>query len=431
MQENNPHWKKYYSECVDVTVPYPGKILQKVNGYEGKKKVAILKKELSPLGEINFSLGEGNTPLYQLFLGEKEPQIYLKDESTNPTGVYKDRETALMIGEALSKNKKAVTIASCGNAASSLAVYAHQANLDCLLFITGGSSPEKINQMLAHSAKIVALKDAIYERVYEKHIDLSDIFEGKGIVNCDPSKNHLQKHGSKTIAYELLTQLNSCPDYVLMPVGNGTLLSGVYYGFKELEQLGLIKKVPQLYAVQIKGGDPITQGFQKQMFTSPTVETNPVHSLCEGIIAEASYEYLAVMDALLKSKGGAISVTDQEVALAYANFVNQEKEIIQKGCIPEPTSAVVLAAVKKIIAEEEWGYDKKVVLISSSHGSKATQDLEELLTSYGFNQEWSTLSPYLSLGGKEETNLLRSENMILVDKDSDYQILSALSKLLG
>ncbi len=262
--------------------------------------------------------------------------LYIKDESKNPTGSFKDRENVVFFNYLVENNiKQEIFLVSSGNAAISTAAYALQAGLNCTAFIPSSTSEQKKKMITEYGARIVE-KDKSYEEIYNEIC----INPPQGI-NATPGLCPLKEEGNKLIAYEIVEQLG-VPDKVIVPCGNGTNFWGIYKGFKELYCSQKIKKIPQMIGVQVAGGDPLTQAYLlgKEFVSLPDAP----ESLAEGIIATESYASAKALTAIYESKGMMISVTEEEIQEAHKQIQDMEH------LAPEFTSSSVYAAVKKIKA---------------------------------------------------------------------------------
>jgi len=307
------------------------------------------------------TLGEGGTPLLKsekLAKKLKVKNLLLKIEAQNPTGSFKDRESLLAVNKALQFGKKSVSCVSSGNAAASLSAYAARAGLNCFVFMPSTASKGKIFQCSVHGAKTF-LVDGIYEEIFEVYLEAVknlDIFEA-----C-PGHNRFRVEGDKTIAYEICEQLGwRAPEWIIDNVGNGTHLYGMWKGFKELNNLGLIDNLPKMVATGPVNGAPIVDGFKR-------CEAKPLEScgesVAEGLIGRWSYDAPLALKALKESKGNAEYVSDKEILEAMSSLARLE------GVFAEPSGSACIAALPKLV--ETGIIDKKdeVVCLITGNGLK-------------------------------------------------------------
>jgi len=271
----------------------------------------ILKyRQMLPLDDQEvLSQGEGNTPFLELD-SVSGARVFLKDESQNPTGSFKDRGMPLLIAEARSLGKKRAAIPSTGNAGVSFVSYAGLAGIEPVVFLSKDTAQVKIDKMKEQGASLIFDKDLIesYEhfvRYCRKHHD---------VYNGLPATNVAYIQGLKTAAYEIYEQMgNNVPDWVVLPCGSGGNVLGYYYGFKDLMDMGLIQHIPRLVPVQIKGADPITYGFIHQIKDHVPVLEHPTDSRAEAIASDTCFNALRIHEILAATNGMAISVTDDDI----------------------------------------------------------------------------------------------------------------------
>jgi threonine synthase len=321
---------------------------------------------LLPIKEFSVHLngGEGNTPLEQCpVLGNQVglSHLFVKHEECNPTGCFKDRESAVVISKAMELGKKKVNVCSSGNAAVSTAAYAQKAGIDCTCFIPEKTSEGKKQLIALYGATIVEIP-GFYEDVYRHLVDTHP--DGWNVTS---GQNMYRTEGNKTIAYELWEQLHGVPDVVVVPCGNGGCLAGIWKGFTELQQLGKIQTLPQMVAVQVKGAAPLAASVEQGK--TFTVLGAIDDSIAEGIVAQESYCSPKAVSALQSSGGYVVEVTDDEIKAAL-------KLVIQtQSLVPEPTSAAVYAALPKLSCDK----DATVVAINTGSGMKVLTEILDLI----------------------------------------------------
>lgn len=245
---------------------------------------------------------EGSTSLKKL-----EENVFLKDESQNPTGSFKDRGSVMLISDALLSNKKKVAIPSTGNAAISLGYYAERAGLESIIFVPEDISKSKKSKIESRST-VIYNKDLIksYEKFFEFCRSNASVYNGFPVINLP----YLQ--GLKTMAYEIFLQIGT-PDWIVIPIGSGCNITAQYQGFKDINVMGLSNKLPRFIGVQIEGADPITQGYNKKQYGRVVILNEPVESKAKAIASDTCFNYFKIMNILKKTKGFAISVTDDEI----------------------------------------------------------------------------------------------------------------------
>lgn len=257
------------------------------------------------------SLGEGNTPLVKCnslstSLGFN---VFLKDESTNPTASFKDRGMPLLLADAKIKGKKRIGVPSTGNAAISLANYARIYEIEPIVFIPKTISKEK-DSTIKKIAKIVYDDDIIksWNHFFRYCNENPDIYNGF------PTNSIPYQQGIKTITYELFLQMNGeLPDWLVIPCGSGGNFVSQYQACLDLFNLGLISKFPKFVSVQVEGADPITVGFNKKQMDKVVILDKMVESKAEGIASDTCFNYFKIMNILHKTNGIALSINDSDI----------------------------------------------------------------------------------------------------------------------
>jgi len=286
------------------------------------------------------SLGEGGTPLVKCrrladALGIKN--LWLKNETQNPTHSFKDRESVLAVTRALQEHATRVSCVSSGNAAASLAAYAARAGLECFVLAPAKAPEPKIHQCAVYGAKTL-LVNGLYEDIFEPYIEA---VRGLEIGECSSGHNRFRVEGDKTIAYEICEQLGwRSPGWVVDNVGNGTHLYGTWKGFRELTRLGLIRNLPRMAAAGPLGGSPIVEGFKKG---TALPLTTCRESIADALVGRWCYDASLALSALKESNGHAEYVSNNEILEAMKLLASLE------GIFAEPSGAASLACLQKML----------------------------------------------------------------------------------
>lgn len=316
---------------------------------------------LLPVESLQVNFNEQKTPLIKLNKYAKKydiTEVYVKDESKNPTGSFKDKESICAINKALEWGVDKVFVVSSGNAAVSTAAYAQKAGISCECIVSKHLSAGKRFLIDLYGAKLIK-RDGNYESLYRSVIDK----KVKG-WNCTPGINPFKEEGIKIIGFEIWEDIG-VPDAIVVPCGNGTLLYGVYKAFKELQLIGLIDRLPKMIGVQVKNANPLKVAYEtKKEYVA--LRSIP-ESIAEGILAQESYSSPKVMLALSETKGMIIEVDESEIKKSLSEIVQLE------SLIPEPTSAVIYAATSKLGSR----VGKKVVLVQTASGMKNLKEIME------------------------------------------------------
>ena len=327
---------------------------------------------LLPLRQLSasFGAGEGNTPLSQLHaLGAKFGlrNLFAKREDYNPTGCFKDRESAVVVSAALEFGHTAVHLVSSGNAALSTAAYAQKAGIACTCYVPEKTTSEKVALMKLFGAT-VHLVSGFYEDVYRYVVDTIDPgLQGKS-WNVTSGQNSYRTEGNKTIAYELWEQLQGVPDLIVVGAGNGGCLTGIWQGFLDLKALGKSNTLPKMVAVQVAGAAPLKVACELGVDFS--ILSDVEDSVAEGIVAGESYCSPKAVKAITESGGCVIEVSDKEILQAMEQVIELE------SIVPEPTTAAVYAAIPKIFSKRS---NATIVCIHGGTGLKYLESIAQQL----------------------------------------------------
>lgn len=321
-------------------------------------------KELLPV-DPNFivSMGEGGTPLIQCFKLAKYlnlPQLYIKDESRNPTWSFKDRINSVAISKACEFGASTIVIASTGNHGASTAAYAARAGLPCIV-LTLESVPQTMKVLMqAYGAKVVACK-TLKERwdLMSKGIKKYGWYPTSNYVYPPVGSNYYGVEGCKTIAFEIAEDLGwEVPDVVIVPVAFADGLSGVWKGFKELVELGFVTHLPRMVAVEPFG--PLANALEKGV---NYVEEVPIKNSVAISIASNISTYQG-LKALVDSGGTAVTVTDRELMEMQLKLAKLE------GIYAEVSSVASLVGAGKL-RDSGWIQPKeRIVCMTTSSGLK-------------------------------------------------------------
>jgi threonine synthase len=318
----------------------------------------------APAGEP-IDLGTGFTPLVRARnLGAQLglDRLYIKNDTLNPTGSFKDRNVAVATNFALSYGFDTLACSSTGNLAGSVAAYAARAGLRSLVFIPTGLEPTKVGAARAYGATVVEV-DGAYDDVNRLCVELADQY-GWGIVNVN--LRPFYSEGSKTLTFEVVEQLGwRAPDHIVVPVAAGSLLAKTAKAFHELVEVGLIDRAStRIHAAQAAGCAPVSTAIQQRTDSITPVRANSIaKSLAIGNPADGRYAARAV-----QSSGGWGTIC-REDAVTTAMALLAESE----GILSEPAGGVVLAGLQQLIAEDRIRRDESVVIAITGNGLKTTE----------------------------------------------------------
>lgn len=306
------------------------------------------------------TLGEGNTPLYHAKkIGEKVgiKNLFIKNEGHNPTGVFKDRGTMVEITKALELNAKAICVASTGNMAASVAAYSSQAGLPCYVFVPEGTPIGKLSQTLSYGGTLVQVRG-----LYADCVELAQQLAEKNNYYL-AGDYAFRAEGAKSTAFEIIEQLHwQVPDVVIIPVGCGTNLAGIWKGFQEFYTLGLIEKMPRIIGVQPTGCDTICGAFQKhdERFTFVAKPNTIASAVGIGV----PQDDIKCMHAIRASKGTTETATDNDILEAQRTMAKEE------SVFTEPSGAIPIATLPSLLKKNIISQNDVVVCVATGTGLK-------------------------------------------------------------
>ncbi len=313
--------------------------------------------------KYQISLNEVTTPLLETnqinnFL-DFRGKLFIKDESYLPTSSFKARGLSLAVSMAKQLNLKHLAIPTNGNAGAALAAYSAKAKIKCTVFCPNDTPKINVREIKALGADVYLVNGFINEcgKIVE---------EGKkevGWFDVSTLKEPYRIEGKKTMGLELAEQFNwELPDVIIYPTGGGTGLIGMWKAFKELEELGWIKRKPKMVAVQSIGCAPIVRAWEKNDEFGKLWD-NP-KTIASGIRVPIAIGDFLILRALRESQGFAISVTDQEIL--------KDRDLIAKneGLLMCPEGSATYSGFKKAISNGMIKKNENVVLFNCASGLK-------------------------------------------------------------
>ena len=319
------------------------------------------------------SINAGMTPLVKAEkLGKKIGlnNLYIKNDSVNPTFSFKDRPAGVAISKAKEFGLSSVGCASTGNLASATAAHAAKGNFPCYIFAPSDIENAKIAQALSYGANYISV-DGTYDDANRIAAQIGDS-KGIGIVNINMRSYYVE--GSKTLAYEVAEQLGwQVPDQLIVPTGSGAMLNAICKGFEELETVSLIQKVSEMHmnCAQARGCAPIVDAFKDNNTDVVPVE-NPdtvAKSLAIGDPGDGRY----VLQRLKQYNGIAQESNNKEILDAILLLARTE------GIFTEPAGGVSVAVVKKMVEDGKIDKDETTVCYVTGNGLKATESIMNVL----------------------------------------------------
>lgn len=312
------------------------------------------------------TLREGGTPLYKANRLADQiglPNLYLKDETRNPTNSFRDRAAALMVSNMLDLGFSTAICASNGNMGASLAAYCAKYGLTCHVIIPRNIEVGKIAQMIVYDAIVEEYGATVDESIARAE----RLAEETGWYQATSALNPLVIEAQKTIAYEIAEQLGNVPDVVIVPMGSGGTIYSLWKGFRELYDLDRIKETPKLIGVQSNGCPPIVNAYVGR----DEKLVNPATMATSIFVLNPLKKELAVK-AIKESGGVALTVSDDEILKAEQEIARTE------GLFAEPASSGTIAALKKLLKASAIDKSETVVCLITGSGLKVTDILEAL-----------------------------------------------------
>lgn len=356
---------------LDARYDYAAVARQWPHALQGREQSLWRYRELLPLEmpDPDIFMGEGYTPLLRLSQYEEYYQhreIYIKDERRQPTNSFKDRQAAMSVTYLRRTGQREVVLASTGNAAVAYAAYCARAGIKLWLFLTSLVPSEKMRETALYGAEVIKVSGTYDET---KQV-AAEFAERKGIPMDKGAKTIPSKESMKTLAYEIAEQLGlkrhpqaphkwEAPDWYIQAVSGGIGPIGVWKGFRELFDMGLIDRVPKLGVVQAAGCAPMVSAFERgEDKAEPVVPKTLIHVLATGDPGPA---YGQLRDAIRTGGGTMIAVEDGETFQAMRRLASRA------GLSVEPATAVAFAGLDKLFAQQVIAPHETVVINCSGH----------------------------------------------------------------
>ena len=312
------------------------------------------------------NLGAGFTPLVradrlaaELGLGE----LWIKNDTLNPTGSFKDRVVSVALTKARELGFKVAACASTGNLANSVAAHAARAGMESIVFIPSDLEQAKVITTAVYGGTLVAV-DGSYDDVNRLCAELTSEHPSWAFVNVNVRTYYAE--GSKTLAFEVAEQLGwQAPDHVVVPIASGSQLTKIHKGFKELHQVGLLDGAEpphvRVSGAQATGCSPVATAFSEGTdVIRPQRPSTIAKSLAIGNPADGFY----ALDIVRKTGGAVGSVTDDEIVDAIRLLARTE------GIFAETAGGVTIATLAQLAASGVIRKDERVVAYVTGNGLK-------------------------------------------------------------
>ncbi len=285
-------------------------------------------------------------------------RLMIKDDGRNPSASFKDRASAIALMRAVETGHELVTGASTGNAASSTAVLA--AGLGTIrsrIFIPAAAPRAKVAQLLAFGAEVLSV-NGTYDDAFDLCLAATERF---GWYNRNTGFNPYTREGKKSVSFEICEQLGfEAPDLVVVPVGDGNIISGVWKGFCDFHRIGFIDRLPKLLAVQAEGSDAIVSAVEGD----GSINSVSGETVADSISVSVPRDGEAAVKAVQESKGFGIRVSDEEILAAIPEMARSA------GVFGEPAGVTSWAGLKKAASAGTIDPTWNIVALVTGNGLK-------------------------------------------------------------
>ena len=341
---------------------------RKINGFKDLKQNRYL--DLFPVKSMESfpALRIGNTPLYRYAskANTNYPfNLFLKDDSQNPTFSYKDRASALVSAYAREKGLNTIVAASTGNAGSSMAGICAAQQQQAVIMVPESAPVAKISQVLMYGATLVPVKGT-YDDAFELSLQATKAF---GWYNRNTGFNPLTIEGKKSAAFEIYEQMQgNVPDHVFVPVGDGVIISGIYKGFEDLLLMGIIDYMPIIVAVQSAQSANLVNNLQTADF-----KAIPSTTIADSISVGIPRNFYMAKGFINKYSGKGVIVDDSEIMEASAQLARNY------GIFAEPAAAAAYAGLIKMHRNGEIREGSNNVVMLTGSGLKDLKSIQKML----------------------------------------------------
>jgi threonine synthase len=367
-----PHdWKRLQNLCTACGKPlfafYDLDTLRKVDylkqsNLKEREKSLWRWRELLPLPENvePVSLGEGGTPLLRSKGFADGIELWIKDESVNPTQSFKARGMSVAVSMAKYLGATKLAVPSAGNAGGALAAYAARAGLEAHIFMPRDTPRANIVECEQLGAR-VALIDGL---ITDCGTEIARRREKEGWFDVSTLQEPYRIEGKKTLGFEIAEQLDwKLPDAILYPTGGGTGLIGMWKAFDEMEELGWIdERRPRMFSIQAAGCAPIVRAFEAGEKSAS--EFANAQTVASGLRVPKAIGDFLILRILRDSGGGAVAIDDDEIIRTVREVGSKE------GLFIAPEAAACFAALKQLCASGRIKEGERVVIFNTGAGVK-------------------------------------------------------------
>jgi threonine synthase len=301
------------------------------------------------------------------------PNLYLKDESRNPTGSFKARGLAVAVSMANELGIRKLAMPSAGNAGGALAAYAAQGGMEAAIYMPDETPAANRQECGLFGAKVVLVTGSIKDCGREMREQL----KGGEWFDVSTLREPYRLEGKKTMAYEVVEQLGGrVPQALIYPTGGGTGLIGMWKAFAEMQELGWTGgHRPRMFSVQAQGCAPIVRAFAQG--SDHAEEWAGPQTIASGLRVPSAIGDFMMLRALRESRGAALAVSDSEMLAAVRELAETE------GLLTSPEGGATLAALKKLLWDGFLAGHESIVLFLTASGYKYQEVLETLSRTHG------------------------------------------------
>lgn len=312
----------------------------------------------------------GNTPLIHAknlgkFLGLEN--LYIKDETRNASGSFKDRGAVIGVSAAKALGYNVLNVASSGNFASAIARVCTVSGIKCIVLVPEDTPEEKMIMIAAYGGKVIRVK-GIFDECRRLSIEFS---RKKDILSASWDLKPFTLEGWKTTLLEIFEQMGcTLPDTIIVPTGGGGHVLGTWKAIKELSMLHKINKFPRIVGVQASGSAPYVKAVKEGLDYVPPVD-NP-QTVAKSLKVSSPLEKKDVLKAIREVDGTFVDVSDEEILEAVMLLGRME------GVFAEPGAAASIAGLKRLVEVGKIGSSEKVVVVVTGSGLKDVMDVKSV-----------------------------------------------------
>lgn len=386
-------------ERLEITYPYR-EIAKKIDRevlVSSSRKGLRKYLDLLPITKEDslLSLGEGNTPLQKCDRLTNElgvENLYAKNETTNPTGTFKDRPASVGIGRAIELGGNKIVVASDGNVAPATSAFARKAGLKSVIILPEYMQTTRITQTIVYGSDVFIVDGGDVNDCIDLSSKIEEKYNYHHLSTAAPV-NPYQMEGSKTVGFEICEQLNwEMPDWVATPIGGGGLLTSNWKAFNEFYKLGLIDSLPKMVGVQAEKCAPVVEAYNNGERKEIERVRKDINTVAVPIAVPYPLDGETALDAIFDSDGTAVSVEDEEMEEVQKLLAETE------SIVAEPAGATSLAGVRKLSEKGVIDESDSVVFEVTGTGLRELQDLrKEYREPYHINPEIEEISEKISL----------------------------------